>query len=81
VLLLLAGLALYTYFVGTRTLLEYAEGFAFRRMTVNQLADQGSHRFFYTTNRVPGFSGGTLDERFGSERETTLKFGSFDTRL
>ena len=54
VLLLLAGLALYTYFVGTRTLLEYAEGFAFRRMTVNQLPEEGAYRFFYTTNRVQG---------------------------
>jgi esterase/lipase superfamily enzyme len=81
VLLVLAGLALYTYFIGTRTLLEYAEGFAFRRMTVNQLADQGTHRFFYATNRVPGVSGGALEERFESEREAVLKFGSFDTRL
>ena len=81
VLLVLAGLALYTYFIGTRTLLEYAEAFSFRRMTVNQLADQGAHRFFYATNRVPGVSDGTLDERFQSEREAVLKFGSFDTRL
>lgn len=81
VLLVLAGLALYTYFIGTRTLLEYAEGFAFRRMTVNQLPDQGTYRFFYATNRVPGVSDGALEERFESEREATLKFGSFDTRL
>jgi esterase/lipase superfamily enzyme len=81
VLLVLAGLALYTYFIGTRTLLEYAEAFSFRRMTVNQLADQGAHRFFYATNRVPGVSDGTLDERFQSEREAVLKFGSFDTKL
>jgi len=81
VLLVLAGLALYTYFVGTRTLLEYAEGFAFRRMTVNQLPEKGAYRFFYTTNRVQGVEKGALDERFKSERETTLKFGSFDTRL
>ena len=33
-LLLLAGAVAYVYFIGTRTLLEHAEAFAFRRMTV-----------------------------------------------
>ncbi len=80
-LLVLIGLALYAYFIGTRTLLEYAEDFSFRRMTVNQLADQSAYRFFYVTNRVPGVAGGALEERFESEREATLKFGSFDTRI
>lgn len=81
VLLVLVGLALYAYFVGTRTLLEYAEAFSLRRMTVNQLADQETHRFFYATNRVPGVGDGAVEERFGSEREESLKFGSFDTRI
>jgi esterase/lipase superfamily enzyme len=50
-------------------------------MTVNQLADQETYRFFYATNRVPGVADGAVEERFGSEREESLKFGSFDTRI
>lgn len=80
-LITLFGLALYAYFVGTRTFLDYAENFAFRRMTVSQLADQGSYRFFYATNRVPGQTGGQIADRFLSEREASLKFGYFDTRI
>ena len=78
-LLVIAGL--YTYFLGTRALLEHAEAFAFRRMTVAQLAEQDTFRFFYVTNRQSGVAQGEIDERFESERETTLKFGSFDTRI
>ncbi len=77
----LVGLTLYAYFVGTRTLLENAEAFSFRRMIVMQLSDQGAYRFFYTTNRRPGDEQATLEERYRSEREPTLKFGSFDTRI
>ena len=76
-----AGLALYVYFVGTRTILEHAEAFAFRRMTVSQLAEQGVYRFFYATNRVPTGEDGPAESRFGSEREGTLRFGAFDTRI
>jgi esterase/lipase superfamily enzyme len=80
-LLLLAGAAAYVYFIGTRTLLEHAEAFAFRRMTANRLAEQGVYRFFYTTNRVPIDADGPIEERFGSEREGSLRFGAFDTRI
>lgn len=81
VALVLAGLALYTYFVGTRTVLERAEAFSFRRMTVARLAEQGTYRFFYVTNRRPGVAQGALEERFESEREDSLKFGAFDTKI
>ena len=37
--------------------------------------------FFYTTNRLPGNAQGDIDQHFESERNTTLKFGSFDTRI
>ena len=80
-LLLLIGFALYAYFIGTRTLLEHAENFSFRRMAVTQLAEQDTFRFFYVTNRQPGDLQGEVDERFESERESSLKFGSFDTRI
>ncbi len=81
IVLIFAGLAAYAYFVGTRTLLEHAEAFAFRRMAVSELADQGTFRFFYATNRRPGTADGAIDERFSSEREELLKFGAFDTKI
>jgi esterase/lipase superfamily enzyme len=77
----LVGAALYVYFVGTRTMLEHAEAFAFRRMTVSQLSEQGVFRFFYATNRVPVEENGPIEARFGSEREASLRFGAFDTRI
>ena len=80
-LLVLAGLAIYLYFVSTRTLLEHAEAFAFRRMTATQLAEQGTYRFFFATNRTPGTSDGTLDERFSAERGESIELGFFDTRI
>lgn len=79
--LIVAGFALYGYFVGTRTLLEHAEAFAFRRMSVSQLADHGSFRFFYATNRQPRSTDAGIDARFSSEREASLRFGVFDTRI
>jgi esterase/lipase superfamily enzyme len=81
IVMVLIGFVLYVYFIGTRTLLEHAENFSFRRMVVTQLAEQDTFRFFYTTNRLPGNVQGDIDQRFESERETTLKFGSFDTRI
>jgi len=79
--LLVAGLAIYTYFVGTRTLLQHAEAFAFRRMTVTQLSEPGVFQFFYVSNRRPDAPDGDIEERFTSERETSLKFGFFNTRI
>ena len=79
--LALVGLALYVYFVGTRTILEHAESFAFRRMTVSQLDEQAAYRFYYVTNRAPTGEEGPAESRFGSEREGALRFGAFDTRI
>jgi esterase/lipase superfamily enzyme len=69
------------YFSSTDAAIRHAEAFLFRRMTVAQLADQEGYRFFYTTNRVPGSTEGSIDERFGTDREAELKFGSFDTEI
>ena len=80
-LLVLVGMGVYSYFVGTRTLLEHAEAFAFRRMTVSQLADQGDFRFFFATNRTFGLDEGPVEERFSAERSSQLHFGSFDTGI
>jgi esterase/lipase superfamily enzyme len=77
--LVLAGA--YAYFIGTRALLEQAEAFAFRRMTVPQLADQGSFQFFFATNRQPADLTAGMDDRFTSERQQELNFGYFDTRI
>ena len=77
----LVGAALYLYFVGTSRVLEHAEAFAFRRMAVPQLAEQGVYRFFYATNRVPVEEEGPIEARFGSERDGSLRFGAFDTRI
>lgn len=80
-LLFLIGLALYIYTVGTRTMLEHAEAFAFRRLHVAKLEDQDAFRFFYVSNRQPGDLQGPIEGRYKSERENSLKFGSFDTSI
>ena len=77
----LIGAAVYVYFVATNTVLEHAEAFAFRRMSVSQLADKGVFRFFYATNRNPIDEQGPIETRFGSERDSSLRFGAFDTRI
>lgn len=79
--LVAVGLAAYSYFWGTRAVLERAEAFSFRRMSVAQLQEPGTYRFFYTTNRTPENTDGPIEERFGPERENTLRFGSFDTQF
>jgi len=80
VVLVLVGLVLFFY-RPTRLALERAEAFRFRRMLVTRLGDQDAYRFFYITNRRLGSDDGSLEERFGNERERVLKFGFFDTEL
>jgi esterase/lipase superfamily enzyme len=77
ILLILGAL----FYVPTRKALERAEAFRFRRMMVTQLGEQGVYRFFYVSNRRLGPDDETFYERFGTEREETLKFGSFDTEI
>jgi hypothetical protein len=73
--LALVLLGAYGYFIGTRALLEQAESFAFRRMTVPQLSDQGTFQFFFVTNRREADLAASVDERFHSERQQELSFG------
>ncbi len=82
-LLLGAGIWFYKfYFVSTDAAIRHAEAFSFRRMTVAQLAEQGKYRFFYVTNRDPGADdASSLEDRFGVEREASLKFGVFDAEI
>jgi len=71
----------YTYFVSTNAAIRHAEAFLYRRMTVAQLADPGTYRHFFVTNRDQESGDAPLEDRFGRNREDTLKFGSFDTRI
>ena len=80
VVLILVGLVLFFY-RPTRLALERAEAFRFRRMLVTRLGEQDAYRFFYVTNRRLGSDDGSLEERFGNERERVLKFGFFDTEI
>ena len=81
ILVMLGGWFYYIYFFSTDAITQRAENFLFRRMKVAQLSDQGTYRFFYITNRRPGPDNASLDDRFNTEREETLKFGSFDTKI
>ena len=81
VVLVLVGLGAWVYFYGTRAALQRAEAFQFRRMVVAQLEEQSTYRFFYVSNRRLGPGDGPLEERFETEREEMLKFGSFDTEI
>ena len=84
VVLVLLGMGAWLYFsffASTSAALRHAEAFIFRRMKVAQLAEQGTYRFFFVTNRRLESDEGLLKERFGSEREERLKFGYFDARI
>jgi esterase/lipase superfamily enzyme len=84
VVLILLGVGGWFYHTIYRTSdfsLRHAEAFLFRRMTVAQLAEQGTYRYFYVTNRRPETDAGPIVERFGREREEALKFGSFDANI
>jgi esterase/lipase superfamily enzyme len=81
VALVLVGLGAWIYFYGTSVALQRAEAFQFRRMLVAQLEEQSVYRFFYVSNRRLGPGDGALEERFETEREPVLKFGSFDTKI
>ena len=86
-LLILALLALSAFaayrmlFSGTNAAVRHAEAFLFRRMTVAQLADEGTYRFFFSTNRVPAGEHSSGIHRFTRDRDSTLRFGQFNTEV
>lgn len=81
-LLVIAGMWFYQVLYGTTgEALRRAENFLFTRMTVAQLGEQGSTRYFFVTNRKKNNDEEMLENRFGGEREMELKFGLFDTRI
>jgi esterase/lipase superfamily enzyme len=84
IMLLLAGLGFlaYKFYLSpTSYALQRAEAFLFRRMQVARLSLEGEYRFFFITNRRPMSTAGPVEERFGTEREETLKFGYFDVKI
>jgi esterase/lipase superfamily enzyme len=78
----IAGIRFYQVLYGsTGEALRRAENFLFTRSTVAQLSEQGSSRYFFVTNRKKTNDDEVLENRFGRDRETELKFGIFDTRV
>ena len=81
-LLLIIGAWIYwAVYVSTDSALSRAESFLFQRMTVAQMGEQESMRYFYVTNRQLAGDGDNLEDNFSSERESNLKFGFYDTRV
>jgi len=81
-LVVIAGMWFYQALYGsTAEALRRAENFLFTRMTVAQLGEQGSTRYFFITNRKKSKDDEILENRFGSEREAELKFGFYDTTI
>jgi esterase/lipase superfamily enzyme len=81
-LLVVVGIWFYkTLYVSTGSALQRAENFLFTRMTVAQLGEKGSMRYFYVTNRKMTQDNEILENRFGREREPELKFGFYDTKV
>jgi esterase/lipase superfamily enzyme len=81
-LAVLVALALGALFQrSTQMALEHAEAFRFRRMLVTRQDAAGAYRFFYATNRRMERQDGSVQERFGNEREAGLAFGRFDTDI
>ena len=79
-LLLALALGAFSQLTTSRAL-ERAESLRFRRMLVTRHGDKG-YRFFFATNRRERERGGaSLEQRFSNERDTHLRFGSFDTYI
>jgi esterase/lipase superfamily enzyme len=81
------------YFSATNYALQRAETLNFRRMVIAQLDQQGSYRFFFSTNRqreqVPDNaedpeaeqSPQAIEDSFGRTREPGIRFGVFDVGI
>jgi esterase/lipase superfamily enzyme len=81
VLAVVGGLFYRAYIVDPAAAIQRAEAFGFRRMTVARITDQGGYRFHYVTNRVPRSDQDPIENRFEQHRESSLKFGFFDTHI
>ena len=65
----------------TQRALDRAEALRFRRMLVNQSGVGGSYRFFFVTNRAVERPVDPVEDRFGTDRQSKLTFGLFDTAI
>ncbi len=81
VLLAVGAWLYYTVYVSTDAAIQHAESLLFRRMQVTRVDDQGTHRFFFATNRRLNEANGELEQKFDNQREDVLKFGYFDSAL
>ncbi len=81
VLLSVGGWFYFNIYFTSGFALRHAEAFYFRRLQVAPLDEPGTYRFFYATNRRVEPGDAALEERFGNERESALKFGLFDTAI
>lgn len=63
----------------TQRALDRAEALQFRRMLVNKRGAGDSYRFFFATNRAVERNGNAVEDRFGTDRNSELTFGLFDT--
>lgn len=84
VLVVVLGLGGWFYqfmYVGPDAAVRRAEVLSLRRMTVAQVGEPGTYRFFYVTNRRAEENDAPLKERFGNVRAETLMFGFFDTKI
>ena len=71
----------YVYFMSTNVAIREAESFLFRRPNVSRIDDEGQYRHFWITNREQEAGDEPLIERFTNVRESTLKYGTYDTSL
>ena len=64
-LLGVGGWVYYTIYMTSDFALRHAESFLFRRKTISRLAEQGTYRFFYVTNRREETGEGPIEESVG----------------
>ncbi len=81
VLLAVGAWLYYVVYVSTEAAIERAESLLFRRMQATKVDGQGTHRFFFATNRRLNEASGELEQKFDNQREDILKFGYFDSSL
>jgi esterase/lipase superfamily enzyme len=80
ILIAVGGWFYFFYFLSTEAAIRHSEEFQFQRMAVTKVDDE-NYRFFFVTNRNQDAEGSVVEESFGTEREDTLKFGSYDVSI
>ncbi len=81
VLIAAGGWFYYLYFMSTDAAIRHAETFLFRRMAETNIGQPGEFRHVFVTNRNQEPGDSSLEERFGTKRTDTLKFGAFNTSI